>query len=70
MNQLQALTMLTLMHTAPMQPQTYYVANLSENDGANCGSYYMVFPQNQVMPQEDAPITHCVMEEHEGNSEE
>ena len=26
------------------QPQTYYIANLSANDGANCGEYVLVSP--------------------------
>lgn len=34
-----------------MQPQTFYVANLSEDDGAKCGSYYEVFPQTQFTQQ-------------------
>jgi len=66
MNQLQALTMLTLMHTAPIQPQTFYVANLSENDGAKCGEYISITPMNRVQP-----ITPFIMpEEKESNSEE
>lgn len=49
------------LYTAPYQPtQVYYVANLSETDGAKCGEYISVTPQ--VAPQIPAyRITPCVI---------
>lgn len=37
------------------QPQTFYVANLSEDDGAKCGAYYQVYPQ-PPFPQQFQPM--------------
>jgi hypothetical protein len=70
MNQLQSLLFAASLHAAPIQPivpQTYYVANLNETDGAKCGEYISVTPINQpVIPQYH--ITPCVivLEDKEG----
>ncbi len=68
MNQLQYLTMLTLMHTAPIQQQTYYVANLSSTDGAKPGEYVSVTPMNpvQIPVQPIMPLVMPMPSENEG----
>ena len=68
MNQLQYLTMLTLMHIAPIQPQTYYVANLSETDGSKCGEYISVTTMNfvQIPVQPITPLVMPMPSENEG----
>lgn len=49
------------MYIQPIVPQTYYVANLSETDGAKCGEYIAVSPQ--IVPQIPAHrITPLVIE--------
>jgi hypothetical protein len=60
------------MYMAPIVPQTFYIANLSETDGAKCGEYISITPmpvaQDILQP---TPITPFVMpEEREDNSEE
>ena len=72
MNQLQSLLFAASLHAAPIQPivpQTYYMANLSQTDGAKCGEYISVTPMNQpVMPQ--YRITPCVIVPEDNHSEE
>ncbi len=45
MNQLYSVLFAGLTATQPIVPQTHYVANLSETDGAKCGEYISVTPQ-------------------------
>jgi len=70
MNQLQSLLFAASLHTASMQPiipQTYYVANLSETDGAKCGEYISLTPMNQpIMPQYRITPLVIVPEDKEG----
>lgn len=52
MNPIFPLFTIASLYTTPLQqiaPQVYYVANLSENDGAKCGEYITVSPQ--IVPQ-------------------
>jgi hypothetical protein len=39
------------MYIQPIVPQTYYIANLSETDGAKCGEYISVTPQFTQQPE-------------------
>lgn len=43
------------------EPQTYYVANLSENDGSKCGQYFVVYPQQQQQLIIQQPITQSII---------
>jgi hypothetical protein len=44
MNLLQSVLFAGVTATQPIVPQTYYVANLSETDGAKCGEYISITP--------------------------
>ena len=56
---------------APIVPQTFYIANLSETDGAKCGEYISITPmpvaQDILQP---TPITPFVMPEEREDQEE
>jgi hypothetical protein len=66
MNPILSLFTAGALYTAPVQqfPETYYVANLSENDGAKCGQYLVVYPQQQPIAQQiiiQQPITQSII---------
>jgi len=67
MNPILSLFTAGALYTAPVQqfPETYYVANLSENDGAKCGQYFVVYPQQQ----QQQPITQYVIIEKNDDDE-
>lgn len=44
MNQLYSVLFAGITAMQPIVPQTYYVANLSETDGAECGEYISITP--------------------------
>jgi hypothetical protein len=72
MNPLYSVIFAGVTATQPIVPQTYYISNLSETDGAKCGEYISITPmpvaQDILQP---TPITPFVMpEEREDNSEE
>ena len=74
MNQLQSLLFAASLYAAPIQPivpQTFYIANLSETDGAKCGEYISITPmpvaQDILQP---TPITPFVMPEEREDREE
>jgi len=72
MNPLYSVIFAGMTATQPIVPQTYYISNLSETDGAKCGEYISITPmpvaQDILQP---TPITPFVMpEEREDNSEE
>jgi hypothetical protein len=71
MNQLQSILFAGALYTTPVQPipQTYYVANLSETDGAKCGEYYSITPMPSFQPVVQ-PITPLVIPMHEDNGGE
>ena len=63
MNPIFPLFTIASLYTTPLQqisPQVFYVANLSENDGAKCGEYITITPQqpeyrvtpNVILPTE------------------
>jgi len=54
MNPIFPLFTIASLYTTPLQqiaPQVYYVANLSETDGAKCGEYITITPQQPIAPQ-------------------
>jgi len=60
------------LNTAPVQPiapQTYYISNLSETDGAKCGEYYSITPMPSFQPVLQ-PITPIVIPMFNDNSGE
>ena len=40
----------------PIAPQTYYISNLSETDGAKCGEYITITPIPSVQPVQITPL--------------
>jgi len=69
MNQLQSILFAGALYSTPVQPipQTYYVANLSETDGAKCGEYISVTPMPvQVPVQTITPLVIPIHEDNEG----
>ena len=61
MNQIQALLFAASLQTTPIQQtQTFYISNLSESDGAKCGEYITITPQQPVIAPEFR-ITHDVI---------
>jgi hypothetical protein len=40
------------MYIQPIVPQTYYISNLSETDGAKCGEYITIIPQQPIIAPE------------------
>jgi hypothetical protein len=50
MNQIQALLFAASLQTTPIQQtQTFYISNLSESDGAKCGEYITITPQQPII---------------------
>jgi hypothetical protein len=52
MNPIFPLVTIASLYTTPLQqiaPQVYYVANLSETDGAKCGEYITITPQQPII---------------------
>jgi hypothetical protein len=47
------------LYTAPIQTQTFYIANLSEPDGAKCGEYISVTPE--ITQKIEYSVTPCVI---------
>jgi len=56
------------MYMAPIVPQTFYIANLSETDGAKCGEYITITPQQPIIAPEFR-ITHDVILPEEREAE-
>jgi len=44
MNQLYSVLFAGVTATQPIVPNTYYISNLSETDGAKCGEYISITP--------------------------
>jgi hypothetical protein len=61
MNLLQSVLFAGVTATQPIVPQTYYVANLSETDGAKCGEYISITPM-PVYNNIQRPISYDVVE--------
>ena len=68
MNQLYSLLFAGITAMQPIVPQTYYVANLSETDGAKCGEYISVTTMNpvQIPVQPITPLVMPMPSENEG----
>jgi hypothetical protein len=52
MNPIFPLFTIASLYTTPLQqiaPQVFYVANLSESDGAKCGEYIAITPQQPII---------------------
>lgn len=52
MNPIFPLFTIASLYTTPLQqiaPQVYYVANLSQDDGAKCGEYITITPQQPII---------------------
>ena len=49
MNQLYSVLFAGLTATQPIVPQTFYISNLSESDGAKCGEYITITPQQPII---------------------
>jgi len=57
------------LYTTPIVPPTYYVSNLSENDGAKCGEYISVTPIPNTVIQTQSMITPVIIDQEERESE-
>ena len=71
MNPIFPLFTIASLYTTPLQqiaPQVYYVANLSETDGAKCGEYITITPQQPIIAPEFR-ITHDVILPEEREAE-
>jgi len=61
MNPLYSVIFAGVTATQPIVPQTYYISNLSETDGAKCGEYISITPM-PVYNNIQRPISYDVIE--------
>jgi hypothetical protein len=73
MNPIFPLFTIASLYTTPLQqiaPQVYYVANLSETEGAKCGEYITITPQQPIIaPQYRVTPDVIIPEEREAEGD-